>query len=80
MKIIDVSFKYPYLVIAVCMAVVLLGIESFLRTPVDLFPDTAPPQVLVLTMEPGASARDVSDKITETIEKEIYTISGIKMI
>lgn len=72
--------KNPYLVITVALIVAALGVIAFFLTPVDLFPDTSPPQVLILTIEAGASAKDVSDKITEVIEKEVNTISGIKRI
>ncbi len=80
MNITEASLKNPYIVIALALLVAVLGLVSFFKTPVDLFPDTSPPQVLVLTVEPGASAKDVSDKITEEIEKELSTISGLKRI
>ncbi len=80
MNITEASLKNPYIVIALSLLVVALGIISFFKTPVDLFPDTSPSQVLIVTIEPGASAKDISDKITEVIEKEVNTISGIKRI
>ncbi|MCD6568940.1 efflux RND transporter permease subunit [bacterium] len=80
MNITETSLKNPYIVIALTILVAVLGLIAFFKTPVDLFPDTSPPQVLILTIEPGASAKDISDKITEIIEKEINTISGIKRI
>ncbi len=80
MNITELSIKNPYIVITLCLAITVLGLISFFMTPVDLFPDTTPPQVLVITVEPGASAKDISDKITEIIEKEVNTISGIKRV
>ncbi len=80
MNITETSLKNPYIVIASTILIAVLGLIAFFKTPVDLFPDTAPPQVLILTIEPGASAKDISDKITEVIEKEVNTISGIKRV
>ncbi len=80
MNLTEISVKNPYLVLAVSLLVAVLGIVSFFRTPVDLFPETSPPQVLVLTVEPGASAEDVSDKITEVLERELDTLPGLKRI
>ncbi len=80
MNLTEVSVKNPYLVLAASLLVAVLGTISFFRTPVDLFPDTSPPQVLVLTVEPGASADDVADKITEVLEKELNTLPGLKRI
>ncbi|MFW6415385.1 MAG: efflux RND transporter permease subunit, partial [Thermodesulfobacteriota bacterium] len=70
----------PYAVIALVLLVVALGIVGFVRTPVDLFPNTNPPQVVVITQQPGASASDIEDKITEVIEKEVNTVSGVENI
>jgi multidrug efflux pump subunit AcrB len=76
----EFSLKNPYTVLSLTLVVVALGIFAFLRTPTDLFPNTVPPQVVVVTVAPGAAARDISDMITEIIEKELNTISGLKKI
>ncbi|NIA19525.1 MAG: hypothetical protein GWP07_03705, partial [Xanthomonadaceae bacterium] len=80
MSLTRTSINNPYGVIALAMVIMALGIFAFFRTPTDLFPDTAPPQVAVITVEPGASSDDIADKITQIIEKELHTISGIKRI
>jgi len=72
------ALAHPYAVIALVLLVAAMGVFGYLRTPVDLFPETAPPQVVVITIQPGASADDVEDKITEVIEKEINTLSGLE--
>jgi len=74
------ALSHPYAVAAAVLLVAAMGIIGFLRTPSELFPDTFPPQVVVVTVQPGASADDVSDKITEIIEKEINTVSGLESI
>ena len=74
------SVNNPYGIIALSLVVVALGLFAFFRTPTDLFPDTAPPQVAVITIQPGASSGDVADKITQLVEKELNTISGLKRI
>jgi multidrug efflux pump subunit AcrB len=74
------SLRHPYTVAALVLAVAALGLIGFVRTPVDLFPDTSPPQVVVITQQPGASATDIQDKITEIVEKELNTLSGLENI
>jgi multidrug efflux pump subunit AcrB len=76
----DFSLRHPYAVVALVLAVAALGLIGFTRTPVDLFPDTSPPQVVVITEQPGASAKDIRDKITEIVEKELSTLSGLENI
>lgn len=80
MNLTRAALKHPFAVISLVVLVVCMGVFGFLRTPIDLFPETAPPQVLVLTVQPGAGAGDVQDKITEVVEKEVNTISGVKTI
>jgi len=74
------SMNNPYGVVALALVVLALGTFAFFNTPTDLFPDTSPPQVSVITIQPGASSDDVADKITQLIEKELNTISGLKRI
>jgi len=74
------SMKNPYAVIALVLAVAALGAFAFFNTPTDLFPNSVPPQVVVITVRPGADAADVSDKITQVIEKELNTLSGLKKV
>ncbi|OQY04177.1 MAG: hypothetical protein B6I25_07315 [Planctomycetales bacterium 4572_13] len=80
MNLTSFSLKNPYTVIALVLVIVALGLFAFFKTPTDLFPDTVPPQVVVITVEPGAAARDIADKITQVIEKEINTVGGLKRI
>ena len=74
------ALKNPYAVLALTLVVVALGAFAFWRTPTDLFPDVVPPQVVVVTVQPGAAAADVNDKITLVLEKEINTLSGMKRL
>jgi len=74
------SLKQPYTIIAASLLIAVMGIIAYLKTPIDLFPDSTPPQVAVITVQPGASASNISHKITEVLEKEINSISGLKRI
>ena len=80
MTLSELSIKYPYPVVAVALLVAVMGVIGYVQTPADLFPDTTPPQVVVITTQPGARADDVADNITEVIEKEINTISGLEKV
>ncbi len=74
------SLKHSYVVVALSLLAVVMGLMAFFRTRTDLFPDTTPPQVAVITVYPGASAENISHKITEVLEKELNSISGLKRI
>jgi multidrug efflux pump subunit AcrB len=74
------SLKHPFVVIALSLLVAVIGLFSFKLIHTDLFPDTTPPQVAIITMQPGASAESINHKITQIIEKELSSISGLKKI
>ena len=80
MNLTNFSIKYPFTIVAILLLVAAIGTLSFFKTPTDLFPNSTPPQVSVITVESGASAANVADKITKIIEKELNSISGLKRI
>lgn len=80
MNLTSFSLKNPFAVIALVLVVAALGTFAFFKTPTDLFPDTQPPQVVVVTVRPGSDAQDMADKITQVIEKELNTLGGLKRV
>ena len=62
------------------LLIVLFGIVGYLTLPVRELPDVDPPIVTVTTVYPGASAEVVESEITERLEQEINSISGIKTL
>ena len=61
------AMKNPYAIIALVLVVVALGAFAFVKTPTDLFPNTVPPQVVIVTVRPGADAGDIADTITQVV-------------
>jgi multidrug efflux pump subunit AcrB/outer membrane protein TolC len=80
MSLPQLSLKYPYLVLAFVLIVVVMGSLAYVIVPTDLFPETVPPQVAVITVAPGVSAKDIADKVTRNIEKELGSLAGLKRI
>lgn len=80
MNITQFSLKNPYTIISLVLLVAALGAFAYFRTPTDLFPNTVSPQVIVVTVYPGADAGDVADKVTQLIEKELNTLGGLKKV
>jgi len=80
MSLPQLSLKYPYLVLALVLIVGVMGTLAYVIVPTDLFPETVPPQVAIITVAPGVSARDIADKVTRNIEKELGSLAGLKRI
>ncbi len=70
----------PVYVIVFWLVVIVFGIIGFSTVPRDLFPDTVPPQVAVVTVMRGASAEDVNRLVTTILDREIKGISGIRKV
>jgi len=61
-------------------ALLVFGYLAFSRMGVDLFPEVEFPVVTVTTTLPGASPDVMDQEVTNTLEEQINTISGIKTI
>jgi multidrug efflux pump subunit AcrB len=74
------ALKNPWGILVGALIVTVLGFRAFILMPTDYFPDTSPPQVAVITVEPGGAAVDVARRITEVIEKELSSLTGLKKL
>ncbi|MEW5701312.1 MAG: efflux RND transporter permease subunit [Candidatus Zixiibacteriota bacterium] len=74
----DTAIKRPVFTVMVIAALMVLGVFSYNRMAVDLFPDVDFPFVVVVTVYPGAGPEAVESEITKRIEDQINTISGLK--
>ncbi len=74
------ALENPWLMLVCALLVTAMGLKAFFTMPVEYFPDTSPPQVAIVSVEPGAAAADVGRRITEVIEKELASLSGLKKL
>jgi len=76
----DLSIKQPVLATMLAASLVTLGVYSYRRLSVDLFPDVEIPVLTVQTLYPGASPETVEREVTKRIEEALNTISGVRHI
>lgn len=74
------AVRRPVTVLMIFLAVVIFGLFSFSRLPIDLYPEIELPTITIITTYPGASALEVEEKVSRLLEGEIAIISGIKKI
>ncbi len=72
------AIRTPYLIIVICLVVVLVGIVSVIRMPVDLFPAMNIPVVAVATFYPGMPPEQIEGNITFHLERFFTLASGIE--
>jgi len=69
--------KNKYAVWALVIAAVIFGIQAYFSIPMQLFPDTAPPLINVITAYPGAGAKDVNETLSQKLEEEFASLDGV---
>ena len=75
-----VSIRNPVFATMMMAALLVLGLFSYARLPVEQFPDVSFPVVVIDTAYPGASPESVEEEVTRKIEESVNTISGIKTL
>lgn len=68
------------LVLALTLILCIFGGYTLKQMPVDVFPEFAPPQVVVQTQAPGMAAQDVETLITYPLESAINGTPGVASV
>jgi HAE1 family hydrophobic/amphiphilic exporter-1 len=75
-----VSIRNPVMAAMLMFALVVMGVFSYNRVPIDQFPNVEIPVVVVNTEYPGAAPESVENDVTRKIEETVNTINGVKQI
>jgi heavy metal efflux system protein len=70
-RIVQAALRQRFLVLMLTGFMMIAGIISFRRMPVDAYPDLSPPQVELITQWPGHAAEEVERLVTLPIELEM---------
>ncbi len=76
----DLSIKRPVFATVLMLSLVTLGMFSYRRLAVDMYPDVEIPVVSIITKYPGASPETVEREVTKRIEEAVNPISGVKHV
>ncbi|HLU67435.1 MAG TPA: efflux RND transporter permease subunit, partial [Kofleriaceae bacterium] len=80
MKIADISIRRPVFAAVLILTLIVLGLFSYPRVGVDLFPNVEFPVVTVTVVYPGADPGSMESKVADPIEESINTMAGIKVL
>src|SRR5689334_6997169 len=75
--VISSSLKFRHLVVAAGVALMVLGVTAVPRMHVDVFPEFAPPRVVIQTACVGLSTSDVEQLVTVPLEAALNGIQGL---
>jgi hydrophobe/amphiphile efflux-1 (HAE1) family protein len=77
MKLADVSIQRPVFTIMMIMSLIVLGLFSYIKLNVDLYPNVDIPYVVVTTVLPGAGPEQIETDVTKKIEDAVNTVEGV---
>ena len=80
MAIYKTAVNKPISTLLIFMAVIVMGLFSLSRLPIDYFPEIDAPFVSVLTTYPGVNGSEIETNVTKIIENRLNSIDGIKEI
>ena len=80
MSLSRLAVRRPVAVAMFFLAVILLGVISFSRLPVDLLPDVSYPRLVVVTSYPEVAPSEMERQITEPIERQVASVPGVESV
>ncbi len=80
MPLAKLAIKQPIFVTMVLLALTLVGVMSYMRMGVDLYPEMSMPMVSVSVSYPGASPQDVETLITKPMEASFASLNGVSSV
>src|SRR5574344_2177542 len=80
MSLYEGAVKKPIMTSLCFLAVVIFGLFSLSKLPVDLYPDIDTNTIMVMTTYQGASASDIENNVTRPLENVLNSVSNLKNI
>ncbi|MBQ4462084.1 MAG: efflux RND transporter permease subunit, partial [Bacteroidaceae bacterium] len=80
MSLYEGAVKRPIMTSLCFFAVIVFGIFSFFKLPIDLYPDIDTNTIMVMTYYTGASANDIENNVTRPLENTLNSVEHLKHI
>ena len=80
MSIYKTAINKPITTILVFVGVIVLGLFSLQKLPIDQFPEMEPPYISVMTTYAGANASEIESNVTKMLENSLNSVDGLKEI
>jgi multidrug efflux pump subunit AcrB len=74
------AIRHPVFPLILFAVLVLFGVLSFIRLPINLNPDLSAPFVEVLVTQPGAAPTEMETQILQPVEGAVASIGNVKHI
>ena len=78
--IVDTALRLRFVIVALAFVLMVAGARAVQNTPLDVFPEFAPPLVEMQTEAPGLSTSEVEALVTVPIETAMNGVVGLKTL
>jgi CzcA family heavy metal efflux pump len=76
-KLIQWSLANRAVIIGLAIVLMVMGLRTATRLPVEVLPDLTKPTVIILTESPGLAPEEVENRVTQPIESALMGVSGL---
>jgi HAE1 family hydrophobic/amphiphilic exporter-1 len=76
----DLSIKRPIAILALIIALTLLGLNAYRKMSLEMLPKVDLPIITIVTVYPGASPEELELDVAKRIEDKVVTIGGLKHV
>ena len=73
-RLIEFSLRQRALVLLAVLALAAAGMASFLKLPIDAYPDISPTQVKLILKAPGMTPEEVESRVIAPLEMELLGV------
>jgi multidrug efflux pump subunit AcrB len=78
LSLIEKILKKPHFIISILAIFIVAGVVGYGKIHRNLFPNSNYPEVAVVVVEAGASAKSMASNIAVPVEEELYTLDNIR--
>ncbi len=78
MSIFTTAVEKPISTLMVFVAVIVIGVYSYIKLPIDQYPKMDPPYITVMATYPGANATDIEQNVTKQLEDQLNSVDDLK--
>src|SRR5580692_8685192 len=79
-RIVSFALSQRFVIVMAAIAVIVWGVISFQKLPIDAYPDLSPPHVEIITQWPGHAAEEIERLVSIPIEIEMNGIPRLEAL
>ncbi|HXK66600.1 MAG TPA: efflux RND transporter permease subunit, partial [Spirochaetota bacterium] len=80
MKLTDISVQRPITITMLYIGIIVVAIVSYVKIPLDLFPDIEFPVAVVFTEYPNVGPKEIESTVTRPLEEALSSVNNIDTI